>query len=185
MPTCIIRRLTSLEKPGILPYRLPIRINKLVKEVILLQLLISAAILGVLFYGVAKRLELNHKPTRSTLLWALIATLIALLALTGRLSWLVPLIGAIAALLIRSGQALAPFFPVLEKFLRKRRKPEAGAGNNTLTRAEALAILGLSEGATREEIIAAHRRLMQKLHPDRGGSDYLASQLNKARDTLI
>ena len=156
-----------------------------------MQLLIVVIVLGLLFYWVAKLLELNRKLSRSTLLWAVVAIIIVLLALTGRLGWVVPLIGAIAALLIRSVQALVPLFPLLEKFWRERCQPEvetggaAGNKGNIMTRAEALAILGLSASATREEIIAAHRRLIQKLHPDRGGSDYLASQLNKARDTLI
>jgi len=61
-----------------------------------------------------------------------------------------------------------------------------GAANATgLTRAEALAVLGLGEEARDEDIVAAHRALIQKLHPDRGGNDYLAAKINEAKDFLI
>ena len=54
-----------------------------------------------------------------------------------------------------------------------------------LDRTEALAVLGLAEGATEAEIRAAHRRLMRGAHPDQGGSAWLASRLNAARDLLL
>jgi hypothetical protein len=62
---------------------------------------------------------------------------------------------------------------------------ESVSGTQAMGRAEALLVLGLEEGASEEEIVQAHRRLIQKLHPDRGGNDYLASQINRARDILL
>jgi curved DNA-binding protein CbpA len=49
----------------------------------------------------------------------------------------------------------------------------------------ALEILGLKEGDTEKEIRAAYSRLMKRVHPDVGGSDFFAKQLNDARDVLL
>ena len=57
--------------------------------------------------------------------------------------------------------------------------------SNTITKKEALAILGLDDNAEDKDIIKAHRSLMQKVHPDRGGSDYLAAKINQAKDFLL
>ncbi len=87
---------------------------------------------------------------------------------------------------------------VLETYLDRHAKPgwrdeeqhhdsqtRSNAASAAMSHAEALQILGIAPDATRQEIEAAYRRLMQKLHPDHGGSAYLAAQLNRARDVLL
>jgi hypothetical protein len=61
--------------------------------------------------------------------------------------------------------------------------PRGGTANVTVE--EAYAILGLAPGADAEAIKAAHHRLMKQLHPDHGGTDYLAAKINRARDVLL
>jgi DnaJ-like protein len=58
-------------------------------------------------------------------------------------------------------------------------------GSTDVTVEEAYEILGLAPGADAEAIRAAHRRLMKQLHPDHGGTDYLATKINRARDVLL
>ena len=60
-----------------------------------------------------------------------------------------------------------------------------GGAHGEMTESEARSILGVGADAGREEIEAAYRRLMQRAHPDRGGSAGLAAQLNGARDRLL
>lgn len=109
------------------------------------------------------------------------------LTLTGRMHWVG---AAITGLLVAIRQllpTLVKLFPMLAS-LRGKSSPGEGAMPPTegpnMSPEEALSVLGLEPGATREEIIAAHRKMMQKIHPDRGGSDYLAAKINQAKDIL-
>ncbi|PCI45326.1 MAG: hypothetical protein COB49_10135 [Alphaproteobacteria bacterium] len=61
----------------------------------------------------------------------------------------------------------------------------ATLNGTAMTRDEALDILGLSGNPDPAEIKDAHHKMMLKLHPDQGGSDYFASKLNQARDILL
>jgi len=101
-------------------------------------------------------------------------------------------VGLAALLLTLTGKlpmaiaVLSALWPIAASYLRVRKTvPSAPPQNLPLTESEAYEVLGLPNGASEDDIRAAHLRLMKKLHPDQKGSDWLAKKINAARDLLL
>ncbi|NKB76570.1 MAG: DnaJ domain-containing protein [Gammaproteobacteria bacterium] len=140
------------------------------------------------WYRTASNKQRNQS-LRTGLLYG-VAGVLLLLVITGRIPWLFAIISAAIPWLNRAMTLKA----IWGQFKGKGQNPggNQGSGQNHrppgvggLSISEAYEILGLEPGATTEEIIQAHKKLMQKNHPDRGGSDYLASKINTAKDILL
>jgi len=241
----------------------------------LIQLLLLVILLVLVFLGVRPFLAASRSAAQSlqrNLIWGVLILLVVLAA-TGRLGIIIPIIGAIVAAAVRLLPVLLQFFPLLQRLWRQHAAQQAAGpsgsnrstveskylrmqldhatgeisgwvvagrfagrdlqsmtldelvqlyehcagddqdsavlleayldrvhgqiwrqagqhssskrGQNGMTAAEAYEVLGLAPGASREAIIEAHRRLMQKVHPDRGGSDFLAANVNRAKEVLL
>jgi DnaJ homolog subfamily C member 19 len=117
----------------------------------------------------------------------LIALTLVLLAMTllHRMHWL----GVTVPALIMAGRK----FVDLVSTIFSNKKENASAANRSspgstpyggMTEEEALNILGLQKPYSQNEVTEAHRKLIQKVHPDRGGNDYLAAKINDAKELL-
>jgi hypothetical protein len=164
------------------------------------QSLILILLLIALFWGIAKFKKMPPAAARKLLVRSGIGALVLVLimmAITGRMHWLFALIGALIPFtrgLLGIGVQLLPFW------LKRRQGPQdsaqtqqqhqQAAARTDMSVKEAMDILGLSGAINGGDITSAnvndaHRRLIQKVHPDRGGNDYLAAKINHARDVLL
>jgi hypothetical protein len=160
------------------------------------RIIVLLAVIGI---GLLLWYKISNAPAdkrKNLIFWSTAGVIIGTLAVlvaTGRMHWLYAIGGTIAALMPRVISALR-YLPLINRFRQQYTqnnsqqagRQSAGRANpGKMTVAEAREILGVKSDTSREDIIKAHKRLMQKVHPDRGGSDYLAAQLNQAKDTLL
>ena len=156
--------------------------------------LLAVIVIGLLLW---RKIATAPKDKRKKLIFmstaGVIVGALVLLAATGRMHWIYALGGTIAAFTPRIISALR-YLPLLNRFRQQytqQKSQQSGqqsasrANPGNMTAAQAREILGVKAGASKEDIIKAHKRMMQKVHPDRGGSDYLAAQINQAKDTLL
>ena len=162
-------------------------------------MLIAAAAFVVL----TRLLWLNVRPVGAKSLAvvaaAILLTSLAALAATGRLHWLAAVAAGMLPFL-RRGVGLLRYLPWLRRAFSayrgtrgqdSRRGQQDTRGSHqdargaSMSAAEAAQVLGLGSHPARPEIVRAHRRLMQKIHPDQGGTTYLAQQLNEAKRVLL
>jgi len=156
-------------------------------------------ILAVIAIGLLLWHKISRAPAdkrKNLIFWStagvIIGTLVVLAA-TGRMHWLYALGGMIVAFMPRVISALR-YLPLINRFRQHytgQKSQQSGqqssgrANPGQMTATQAREILGVKANASKEEIIRAHKHMMQKVHPDRGGSDFLAAQINQAKDKLL
>jgi len=114
------------------------------------------------------------------------------LAITGLLNFITAAVTGAVAMLPKAVQLLR-YLPILDKFRQhannsnqqQNQNNRQASAQSAMNKKQASDILGIEPNASKEEIIKAHKRMMQKVHPDRGGSDFLAAQINQAKNTLL
>ncbi|HCT99870.1 MAG TPA: molecular chaperone DnaJ [Methylococcaceae bacterium] len=133
------------------------------------------------------------------LLISILGMFFSYLLATGRLNWFFAFVIMTVTFLIRLLPAalhIMPHWPSMQKYWMQwknsrfewkgqQERTYHAPSSNTMSREEAYDVLGLTPQASSSDIISAHRKLMQKLHPDRGGSAYLAAKINLAKKTLL
>ncbi len=152
----------------------------------MIRIYLLLTLLGLIFFAWPKFFSAVSRSLKNTIKnngLLLIVGLLLFLTMTGKLNAFFVACGVILTVLARSLPFFLRHFPPFQSLWTMF--TTAQAANGQLSVEEAYKILGLPRNATEQDIILAHKRLMQKLHPDRGGSDYLASQINLAKAVLL
>ena len=138
---------------------------------------VALLLVGILLIMLVTRMTArNLKLTALAFIFILAATAVIVFAIAGRYGLAAPA-GALALWGMRAY--------LLARQIRASAPPPAQSPKQAMSRAEALDILGLEEGASETDIETAYKALIVKNHPDQGGTDWLAARLNEARDILL
>lgn len=161
-----------------------------------MQLILGLALAAAVFVILKKWGALSPERQKAAV-WKIVlvagGALLLFMVLTGRVHVITAAVAALIPLL-RKLPLLLKYIPMIRQATGKTEQSgsqqgsadtESSPGNGAMSVREACDLLGVAPDATREQIIAAHRRLMLKVHPDRGGNDYLAAKINQARDRLL
>jgi|GEM_PF-685606 len=127
-----------------------------------------------------------------TILWGFLS-IVGILILTGRISWLGGVFAIALFVLKWLGSLIINFWPIVVNAVVRffqmrsyRKNSQTGQrSSSTMTKEQAYKILELKPGASRKEIELAHKKILSKVHPDKGGSNYLTAEVNRARDLLL
>lgn len=160
------------------------------------RLIILIAVLAIALILWHKISRASGQQRKTLILWSVIGGVLAvfaLLAVTGHLNLITAVIAGAIALLPKLLH-FARYLPYISRLFAQKGQPGGQQhsqnqppprGKKTMSAEEAMEVLALKPGYSKDDVIQAHRRMMQKVHPDRGGSDYLAAQINAAKDTLL
>ena len=140
---------------------------------------ISAIIVIFSIIYILKRFQKN-----SQRIFFLISIVVIFLVLTGRAHWISAIIVALIPL-VKKLFLILRYLPILQRFSSYYRQKKQGESKQSMSIKEAADILNVSENSSKDEIILAHKKAMQKNHPDKGGSKEIASKINTAKKRLL
>ena len=155
-------------------------------------LLLLCCFVGFFAYRwIRKQYQNNSRHTAIKLTMALVVAGLLVLAATGKIHWVGAALASLIAALRFALPMLIKSLPLIARLFGQRQQAnksrnDTPISSTEMSKQEAMDVLGLSKEQLNEEtIIQAHRSLIQKVHPDRGGNAHLAQRVNLAKDCLL
>lgn len=157
----------------------------------MIRLLLLVAVLFGALYLIRWFLKTPAETVAATIrksLWLILGLGLIFLAVTGKLNIIFALLGSAIPIIAKHVPNLLRIIGLV-KTIKSAQAGQPPPTNTPAVQAmntqQALDILGLEGHPSKQQIVGAHKRLMQKVHPDKGGSELLATQINQAKTTLL